>query len=1023
MPESNEVFGITVEPLSSGSTGRVHVFTITAHSPRPMRAQVQDFKIHVVDIEDTSTLRIRDLTRTATTANVELTGTGPVYELYGYYRRVATPPTDLPPSPTVAIPSPEIYAPIIYLDWSQVAYNNGAASPYFASRVRNPCAEDIIDEAQLDAAATMSVTGRVRARGTSSIQGRARAQSEHDYGPKPTEVTGLVGWLSASDLYLQWYSEGDPVRFWNPREGPVYGFAQDSSALRPTLRRGVSNAGRDALRFSNGFMRSPLRDASRPTTLFALVSVSGTGQQTIIDGLSSNQQRMFVDSGGVLNAGSGTAVIPSNQTVPMDYELWSIVFGTNETVIRRRQIQHGIGETEGVWRGYTIGARHDGTQRLDGDFVELLHYDRALLSHELDLIERYLITKHQLQGAGGAYLSGSATLYARPAGEYLFGVATLEAHGSVVAQVEEIEIETGSVVVGNLGYSVDLEAEPIEGDSDVQGEMEVYFLAPGPIEASADVDAHLWFLDGILPLRAQSDGRTDIDPMVTGFFSVILDPITASASIDANLTYWKPLGTAFADGSSSVIGDFDIYTIPPGIISGSSEIQADVTGDWQYAVDIFGQSALSIHMLVETFFLPGQINGSATVVGTRFTIAPHDLIIDQINGSTSFREYGIYNRLNLDRGLFAEPIQGSTSFEQAILGMPVVIGLYQADRAEGWSKLTANLFVNEGGQANCNSRVDALLIVQPMPDEWSLAGMTTGTVGPPGAHGNDSRRWDYIFLDDLPDYYRPEPTQEVLDAMGYEAALSTSQGQRRIGRKNLPCGASFLWVDFWRRGDLEPQASHGEGFVGQYFPGTGNPPRVNVHPLQGIVSQTQWWRDPGYFVETTGFNTLGLYAKTSTEEDQYTMPYSWPDWHPEWTPPGPGVSNTTPYRNQIIQEIRSGQSWHEPMYDPHPGFFHGICGARFISTLDGSNSAYMDLMLKNAMWGLFEGSSSVIANFIILRFRTMTVEGNIARKEDLTALIAGAVAKSPESRIPGVRQPQRNARELERVRSAKTLYT
>lgn len=577
-----------------------------------------------------------------------------------------------------------------------------------------------------------------------------------------------------------------------------------------------------------------------------------------------------------------------------------------------------------------------------------------------------------------------------------------------------------SVVDGDLTYWVEVGLDEIGCSSDVEASFDVHMLPGGVCAGESEVEAHLWYLDGLVPLGGEAAGESTPTGSIVGFFSVSVDDIACSTVLAANLTYWKPLGDAYVEGSAEVTGQFEIYTIPPGPIDCASEVTAHLDGEWVYRGEILCEAEVELHMVITTHFLPGPVEGEATVTNKGVWLDPHDLYVDRINGRTAFRSEGRYLVLNLNRGMGGRtttpdtanaddhPYTG-TRFLDAILGMPVIIGLYQADRAQGLSEVIANLFINEGGQANCNSRVEGLI---NLAVEKFLAGETTG---------HDALFYD-IPMSALPEYFRPEPPPYVLEALresldATDVYMAGTEENRyiRIRSGTIPCGAFFPWVDFWRRGDLEPQVSGGETFVGQYFEGDSQG-RVNVHP----TGHQTWYRPAGYFVETTGFNTLGLFATTSTEDDQYSLPYSYPSTHPEYVE---GGDNRTEYGDNVFTERRAGQTWHEQIPDPHPDYFHGYCGTRFVSTIDGSNSVDLFWEPKNALYALIDGVAEVIGDFIIIRYRTITVLGNVARKADLSALIEGNIAKSPDTRMPFTRQPRRKARELEKVRSGNTLYT
>lgn len=578
-------------------------------------------------------------------------------------------------------------------------------------------------------------------------------------------------------------------------------------------------------------------------------------------------------------------------------------------------------------------------------------------------------------------------------------------------------------VEGDLSFWVEIgtdSTEEIAGSSEVEASFDVHLLSGGAIKGESEAEAHLGWLDGIARLLPEEvESRTEtIEARLSGDFRAQVDPIEGTTEIDPNLSYLQIIDEpSHAHGEATVEGNFEVHLLSGGEIECSSEIEVDLGGEYLWRGQAEGESHVDVIAgpFIETFFLPGEIHGEAIVFGGEFRVAPHDLEIDPINGHTQFRSEGRYLRLNLDRELEAE-IDGETSFEQAILGMPVVIGPYQADRAEGQAKVVANLFLNEGAQANCNSRVSAQLMLL---HERYMEAITTG----------DSSTYFYF---DLPggqyDYWRPQITEHVLDLIAetfnadWADLQETSSGSRiRVRNGHIPCGSAFLWADLWDRGVLEPQASRGWAGVGKEFPQGRNvhPTAFNDTPLSSTSVYSSWNRGPGYFVEAMEFNVLGLRAMTSTEDDQYTMPLSWPDWHPNYTP----RNNSTPYGSQITSNIRAGQMWHEPMVDDHEGFFHGRCGARFHSTVDGSNSVDMYVELKNALYAIIQGDASAVASFIVLRYRTMTVLGNLARKMDLDVSVTGLVSKSDRSRTSSGGRPRGQPQELRKVTSGKTLYT
>lgn len=577
-----------------------------------------------------------------------------------------------------------------------------------------------------------------------------------------------------------------------------------------------------------------------------------------------------------------------------------------------------------------------------------------------------------------------------------------------------------STVTSEVGLIIDdLVGDPA-GETAFAGNFDIYTIPPQPIIAGVEEIFATLNLEGDFGGFPMGEASLVVDPDVI----YVLEASTSDGDtvLDANLTRWVELSGGTSNGDA-VVEDtaLIVYMLSGGLIEGESDVAARLyyaEGFVPLYAKPTGEATAVGHMKMRSFMRHDPIVAGATIVATLYyleelegaaeassTVTTTDFDIYTIPPTPIITGSEVIAHLEGVYGYRGE-MEGSST---VTLTVPLLMEtFFFPGPIHGETTVTTGLFYIEPHdlmvqRINCSTTFERVNLhrgvwMNARPKGESI--VARAPLGKPiviGIYTVDFARGESTVT----------VTQLIVNMGGQSNGDNRGNGDLFVLKhSDLPGaisqGSSTLGpVDLWPRGWLEPEPSNGFTGVGTY-----KPDGVNVHPFYGSKTKQlggytpaaiqAWNRAPGYFVDSDLFHTVALYATTSTEDDYYKVEHGGSGW---W-------NNYSPESAWIVPDDLSRP--------------HRYCGARFVSTLDGSNSVDLFVELKNALYGHPSGASSVIAEFIVLKFRTMMVEGNVARVGDRTRVHSGIVSKSGQPHIP---LSQRRNVELDDQRHPVPLFT
>lgn len=215
-------------------------------------------------------------------------------------------------------------------------------------------------------------------------------------GFSPSDIAGLVAWYAADQLAL---ADDAAVASWTDLSGNDTHAVQATGASQPTYKTAILNS-LPVVRFDG--TDDLLRTAAitlipQPTTWFCV------GKRDAVDG----NNRYFFDTravNGQLLGGqffyriyAGGAGYVTGQVIDTSFHIYQATFNGASSDIR---VEGGVATTgdpgsTGV-NGITIGASGGDTELLDGDLAEIILYDSALSTSDLNSVGEYLADKYAL---------------------------------------------------------------------------------------------------------------------------------------------------------------------------------------------------------------------------------------------------------------------------------------------------------------------------------------------------------------------------------------------------------------------------------------------------------------------------------------------------------------------------------------------------------------------------------------------------------------------------------------------------
>jgi len=239
-------------------------------------------------------------------------------------------------------------------------------------------------------------------------------------GFNPISIYGLQLWLDATKGLFDATSGGNPVTAdgssvarWEDQSGSGYHVTQSTSANRPVLKTGIRNS-KNAIRFdgSGDKMVSPSipQNDSSGLSVFVVMYVNGYGGGGFGRIFVRGAVRRYFVAGGavqrsefqVVQLNTHTSATGSIQTGSwyLNAGLWN--GGTSASTSLKQRINRtesgsapaGIANiSSSLNQAYTIGDEVAGGRGFDGDFAELIIYNQALTTEQIDNVEGYLAAK------------------------------------------------------------------------------------------------------------------------------------------------------------------------------------------------------------------------------------------------------------------------------------------------------------------------------------------------------------------------------------------------------------------------------------------------------------------------------------------------------------------------------------------------------------------------------------------------------------------------------------------------------
>lgn len=228
----------------------------------------------------------------------------------------------------------------------------------------------------------------------------------------PSSIAGLQLWLDATTGLFDATSGGNPVTAdgssvarWEDQSGSGYHVTQATLANRPLLKTAIRNS-KNVIRFdgSNDILVSANIPDNNLLTLTAFVVANPIGLG------GGNAGRMFERGTGVVNffmyfgtgismIGGGSQVIGGSAPIGSFYLFGARLSGVGgaTTTLRINKSIVATGDTASAPNTanttYQIGNRTDLARTWNGDIAELIIYNQALTTEQIDSVETYLSAK------------------------------------------------------------------------------------------------------------------------------------------------------------------------------------------------------------------------------------------------------------------------------------------------------------------------------------------------------------------------------------------------------------------------------------------------------------------------------------------------------------------------------------------------------------------------------------------------------------------------------------------------------
>jgi hypothetical protein len=240
----------------------------------------------------------------------------------------------------------------------------------------------------------------------------------------PTSINGLQLWLDATTGLFDATSggspvttDGDTVARWEDQSGSGYHVTQATLANRPVLKTGIRNS-KNAIRFDGSddtlVSANIVEDNLSAMTCFVVAYIEGFGGSSLGRYFSRGNQRFWITNGirstnqlfahqpaSLLELGHETALssiatgnwyLSSGRWDGGTSYLTNLSQRINRSASTRGNNQEfalaGVANTT-----FIIGNRTDLLRAFNGDIAELIIYNQALTTEQIDSVEVYLSAK------------------------------------------------------------------------------------------------------------------------------------------------------------------------------------------------------------------------------------------------------------------------------------------------------------------------------------------------------------------------------------------------------------------------------------------------------------------------------------------------------------------------------------------------------------------------------------------------------------------------------------------------------
>jgi hypothetical protein len=224
----------------------------------------------------------------------------------------------------------------------------------------------------------------------------ARRAAMASAGFTPASLSGLAGWWKADQLVL---NDGDPVATWADQSGNSRDFSQATSAARPTYKTNILN-GKPVVR-SDGvddYLNTTSFTMAQALTLSVVhVPRSVSTTDVLFDAGSGSQFTAYHNASAAYILDIGASTNTSGGPVLNTPEIVTVVANGASSAYVRNGVSTAASGTNGLAGGLRLMANRILSAAYNqGDYAEVILYNRALTVGERQQVEAYANAKYAL---------------------------------------------------------------------------------------------------------------------------------------------------------------------------------------------------------------------------------------------------------------------------------------------------------------------------------------------------------------------------------------------------------------------------------------------------------------------------------------------------------------------------------------------------------------------------------------------------------------------------------------------------